>query len=92
PNAREVLEEAVGNPMVILVAVQIEGSVILTRGAVFSYYEFTWPMDDRLTDEAWQEMLAQGEEPPLPDWTDSFVVDWEFEFIATAVFSLRKLD
>jgi hypothetical protein len=49
-------------------------------------------MNDRLTDEAWQEMLAQGEEPPLPVWTESFVVTWEFEFFATAVFSLRKLD
>jgi len=80
PNEGEVLEEAVGRPMVILVAVQIEGQVVLTRGAVFSYYEFTWPMDDRLTDESWQDMIAQGEVPPLPTWTDSFVVDSEFVF------------
>jgi hypothetical protein len=41
-------------------------------GGVFSYYEFKWPMDDRLTDEAWQEMS------PLPDrpaWTGSFIVE-----------------
>ncbi|MFO7980026.1 MAG: DUF3160 domain-containing protein [Candidatus Aminicenantes bacterium] len=25
-------------------------------GAVFSSYEFKWPLSDRLTDEAWQEM------------------------------------
>lgn len=80
PNEEVVLEEAVGRPMVILVAVQIEGQVVLTRGAVFSYYEFTWPMDDRLTDESWQDMIAQGEAPPLPTWTESFVVDSEFVF------------
>jgi hypothetical protein len=82
PNEGEVLEEGVGRPMVILVAVQIEGQVVLTRGAVFSYYEFTWPMDDRLTDESWQDMIAQGETPPLPTWTDSFVIDSEFVFQA----------
>ena len=80
PNEGEVLEEGVGRPMVILVAVEIEGQVVLTRGAVFSYYEFTWPMNDRLTDESWQDMLEQGEEPPLPTWTQSFVVESEFVF------------
>jgi hypothetical protein len=73
PNSMTVLEEAVGRPMVIFVAVQIEGQVILTRGGIFSYYEFTWPIDDRLTDEAWQDMLTEGEAPPLPSWTTSFV-------------------
>jgi hypothetical protein len=75
PNSGTVLEEGVGRPMVIYVAVQIEGEVILTRGGIFSYYEFTWPMDDRLTDEAWQDMLTQGEAPPLPIWTASFVTN-----------------
>ncbi|MFW9786129.1 MAG: DUF3160 domain-containing protein [Candidatus Thorarchaeota archaeon] len=80
PNSGEVLEEAVGRPMVILVAVKIEGDVILTRGAVFSYYEFTWPMNDRPTDESWQDMLDQGTEPSQPVWTTSFIVEWEMEF------------
>jgi hypothetical protein len=75
PNNGLVLEEAVGRPMVILVAVNIEGQVVLTRGGVFSYYEFTWPMGDRLTDEAWQEMLDLGAQPDLPSWTSSFVAD-----------------
>ncbi|MHA3964747.1 MAG: DUF3160 domain-containing protein [Candidatus Thorarchaeota archaeon SMTZ1-45] len=85
PITARVLEEAVGRPMVILVAVEIEGSVTLTRGAVFSYYEFAWPMGDRLTDEAWQDMIDQGEEPSLPSWTNSFVVDWDFEFNAATI-------
>ncbi len=75
PNDGLVLEEAVGRPMVILVAVNVGGQVVLTQGGVFSYYEFTWPMDDRLTDEAWQDMLDQGEQPPLPLWTSSFIVE-----------------
>lgn len=75
PNEGEVLEEAVGRPMVIYVAVQVDGQVILTRGGTFSYYEFTWPMDDRLTDEAWQEILVEGGEPALPVWTGSYVIN-----------------
>ena len=69
-----VLEEAVGDPMIIYVAVYVEGQVILTRGGTFSYYEFTQPMSERLTDEAWQEMLDAGEEPAMPSWTGSFIV------------------
>jgi len=74
-NSMTVLEEAVGNPMIIYVAVYIEGQVVLTRGGTFSYYEFIQPMNDRFTDEAWQDMLDAGEEPPLPSWLGSFVVD-----------------
>jgi hypothetical protein len=92
PNGGNVLEEAVGRPMVIYVAVQIEGQVTLTRGGIFSYYEFTWPMDDRLTDEAWQDMLTQGEAPPLPIWTASFVADSEVTLLATSAITSRESD
>jgi len=47
-----------------------------------SYYEFTWPMNDRLTDESWQEMLDLGTEPPLPSWTESFVIEWDNVIVA----------
>lgn len=90
PNYGEVLEEAVGRPMVIYVAVLIEGQVVLTRGGIFSYYEFTWPMDDRLTDEAWQEMLTQGEEPPLPIWTSSFVADSDVTLLAASALTSKE--
>ena len=80
PNEGQVLEEAVGNPMVIYVAVPvIVGGgiqITLTRGGTFSYYEFAQPMDNRLTDEAWQVMLEGSEEPGMPSWTASFVVHW----------------
>jgi hypothetical protein len=54
--------------------IEDDGSITLqvAKGGVFSYYEFTWPMDDRLTDEKWREMLAEGEAPPRPDWISSF--------------------
>ncbi len=73
PNSGRVLEEAVGDPMMIYVAVYIDGAIVLTRGGTFSYYEFTQPMSDRLTDEQWQQMLDSGEAPSMPDWTSGFL-------------------
>jgi hypothetical protein len=46
---------------------------VLTRGAVFSYYEFIYPAADRLTDEKWQGIVNTGKTPPLPVWTRSFM-------------------
>lgn len=54
-----------------------DGSTYLqvAKGGVFSYYEFPWPAEDRLTDEAWRRMLDQGTAPPRPQWTDSFMTE-----------------
>lgn len=68
------LEEAVGRANEIFVIVPIDGKLVLTRGAVFSYYEFLHPASDRLTDEKWQKMLETGKQPPKPNWTSSFYV------------------
>ena len=74
-NTGQVLEEGVGYVRLVVVAYPLpDGRVHLAAGPVFSYYEFKQPMDDRLTDEAWREMLA--DEPPAdPEWTASFA-DW----------------
>jgi len=72
-GADEVLEEAIGRIFEIYVAVPDgNGGLHIAKGGVFSYYEFPWPMDDRLTDEAWQGMIAAGEAPERPGWTASF--------------------
>lgn len=67
------LEEAVGCANEIYVVVPIEGKLWLTRGAIFSYYEFQQPLKNRLTDEQWQKMLKEGKTPPVPVWVDSFL-------------------
>lgn len=64
------LEEGIGTASHIYVVVPIGGKLYLTRGAVFSYYEFV--ADYRLTDEEWQRMLKENKQPTLPEWTDSF--------------------
>lgn len=68
------LEEGVGRALELYVIVPIEGKLVLTRGAAFSYYEFKHPVSDRLTDEKWQALLKAGKAPPPPVWTKSFVV------------------
>jgi hypothetical protein len=37
-------------------------------GPVLSYYEFKQPMNDRLTDEAWRELLDSPKKPERPRW------------------------
>ncbi|MHA1908909.1 MAG: DUF3160 domain-containing protein [Candidatus Thorarchaeota archaeon] len=85
-NTMTVLEEAVGDPMIIIVAVLIDGYVQLARGGTFSYYEFTHPIDDRLTDEGWREMLDQGLAPDYPSWTESFIA----QSSSASIFSLAE--
>lgn len=70
----KVLEEAVGHANEILAIVPIEGRLSLTRGAVFSYYEFKQPIDDRLTDEKWQALLKADQAPEPPVWTGRFLL------------------
>jgi hypothetical protein len=57
----------------ILAIVPIEGKLMLTRGATFSYYEFKHPASDRLTDEKWQAMIKNNRAPLPPVWTKSFL-------------------
>ncbi len=68
------LEEGVGFPDEIYVLAEIEGELYITRGALLSYYEFTWPSKDRLTDEKWQQTLRDGKAPPRPSWIDEYWV------------------
>ncbi len=72
-NTGQVLEEGVGSPFNIYVIIDDTRGVRICRGAVFSYYEFKHPMEDRLTDEKWQEMGEKRERPNQPDWVRSFI-------------------
>lgn len=75
-----VLEMGVGrinHVHAVVPIVEDDGSITLqvAKGGVFSYYEFDWPAEDRLTDEQWREMLDEGEAPPRPAWTASFYTE-----------------
>jgi len=91
-----VLEEGVGRIDEIHVVVPVvddDGSVYLqvAKGGVFSYYEFPWPADDRLTDEAWREMLDASEAPDRPEWIESFwTAEGEYSDLTQVIFSFQE--
>ncbi len=72
-NTARVLEEGVGYVNLLITACPLpNGGTILAVGPTMSYYEFKWPMGDRLTDERWAALLG-GESPPSPPaWTRMF--------------------
>ncbi len=71
PNSQLVLEEGVGNPFYIYALIPFHQKQYLAIGGVFSYYEFTKPIGERMTDEEWQKLEPK---PDLPMWTNSFIV------------------
>ncbi len=71
PNGR-VLEEGTGYVNDIYAVVPVDGTLRIAKGAVYSYYEFAWPSNDRLTDEKWKEMLEDKQNPAAPSWTKMY--------------------
>ncbi|MCM1191919.1 MAG: DUF3160 domain-containing protein [Acetatifactor muris] len=81
PNG-QVLEAATGTISNIFVVVKVDGVLKVARGSVYSFYQFTWPAEDRLTDSKWRQMTGcQPDEDgnyiyenPVkqPEWTDSY--------------------
>ncbi len=73
PNAGEVLEEGVGYVNTIYVVAPFNGNLYIFTGPVFSYYEFTEKMDNRLTDQKWNSMLKNGTVPNMPVWEKDLI-------------------
>ena len=72
--AKGVLEAGVGFVDDIYVVVEINGLLHLTRGAVFSYREFPSELDQRLTDEEWQQQLEQHPRKGVPSWMNEIII------------------
>lgn len=68
PASGRVLQVATGDADFLVMAVDNEGDRRLYVGPVYSYYEFHWPVIDRLTDLAWQEILRSDRVPARPSW------------------------
>lgn len=90
PNG-EVLEAGTGDPSIIYVVVKVDGKIKIASGSVFTFYQFKWPLEDRLTDSKWHQMLGiqQSEEGEWvyekdstirqPEWTESYRYIYERE-------------
>jgi hypothetical protein len=66
------LEVAVGDVNFVVVAVDNDGDRAAYVGPVSSYYEFTQPAEQRLTDEEWQQRIQQEKTPARPGWVAAF--------------------
>jgi hypothetical protein len=74
-NTKKVLEEGTGFIKTAIIAYKLpQGHIVLGVGPVFSYYEFKQPMSERLTDEAWREILESGDAPEEPEWIGNFSI------------------
>lgn len=88
PNG-SVLEAATGDPSTIFVAVKVDGKIKIAKGSVYSFYQFSWPLSDRLTDVKWRQMMGlqvdedgnYNQNAPIrkPGWTDSYRYRYEWE-------------
>lgn len=83
PNG-QVLQLANGYVDQVLVVVPVDGTLRLAVGAVFDFYQFTRPLDERMTDSQWRQLLGQwvdesgwynpGTLPEKPWWTRDYRV------------------
>lgn len=85
-----VLEIGTGRADDIYVICPVDGTLRACRGAVYSFYEFSWPMSDRLTDEEWRIRLGiwpesgyefnRDESITQPAWTGSYRSEYEWDY------------
>jgi len=73
PNTMKILEVGCGYVDYIIVVVKMpNGEMYAAVGPIFTYYEFAWPVNKRLTDEEWRSILEKGEAPGRPEWIKSY--------------------
>ena len=85
-----VLEIGTGGIDRILVVVDVEGSLRIAEGGVYSFYEFEQPINERLTDKEWRVKLGldfpdgpdgmpdfsyRPEDVEQPEWVNEFKID-----------------
>lgn len=68
----QALTIATGTARELYVVVPSRQGPRLARGAVYEYFEFLQPSEDRLTDEAWQARLASPDRPAPAPWQASY--------------------
>lgn len=71
----EALHVAIANPDLIYVVTNSPFGLTLTRGAVYSYYEFVNPIDQRMNDDEWRALVMAGETPARPAWTALYLAE-----------------
>ena len=85
PDSGQVLEIATGSTATIYVVVEVDGKRKIAVGSIFTFYEFTQPIEERLTDTEWRikqgidwTEAGQSVQDPVdaPEWTQSYLTTW----------------
>ncbi|MBC6957703.1 MAG: DUF3160 domain-containing protein [Chloroflexi bacterium] len=74
PSAKQILYTAVGNVDTLWVVTNSPYGLQLTRGFVYSSYQFTGDIQSRLTDDDWRARVEAGDLPPRPSWSSTYLV------------------
>lgn len=73
-NPGSVLHQGVGNVDLLMIAVDNGEDKMVYAGPVLSHYEFEMAGVMRKSDSEWEEDICNGNLPPRPDWTKSYLV------------------
>lgn len=73
----------------IYVLVSVDGSPRIAVGKVYSFYQFTQPLDQRMTDQDWWAQLGKApdeegnfhweDRPSIPAWTEDYSVSTTYQ-------------
>jgi hypothetical protein len=69
-----VIHEGIGHVHLMMIAVDNGPDRMVYAGPVLSHYEFEMPGATRMSDEEWKTNLRNGQKPPSPEWTKSYLV------------------
>jgi hypothetical protein len=72
PASGKCLEVGIGDVNLGVIAIDNEKDRAVYVGPLYSYYEFRHPVEDRLTDQQWQQMIGTGKVPARPKWVELF--------------------
>lgn len=75
PAMNSVLYAGLARPQAIYVVAPANGKLILYRGAVMTYREFTRPADQLLDDDSWRAIVKEGKAAPVPSFTQGFYAE-----------------
>lgn len=67
------LQTGIGAVDRIYVLIQRDGELQVAQGGVYSYYEFTQPSDERLSEYVWQRVVMD-EPPQQPAWAEYLIL------------------
>lgn len=74
-----VLQEAIGQVDLLMIAVDNGTERMVYAGPVLSHYEFESKGISRLSDAEWQAKVSSGNLPPRPEWTQNYLASANVE-------------